>query len=72
MKEEGQAAGKEIEVELMKLDLASLQSTKQFIEDFIQKNLPLHLLICNAGIALVTYGELPFICCSNYLSYTID
>ncbi|XP_065911854.1 retinol dehydrogenase 11-like [Dysidea avara] len=57
MKEEGQAAGKEIEVELMKLDLASLQSTKQFIEDFIQKNLPLHLLICNAGIALVTYGK---------------
>ena len=57
MKEEGQAAGKEIKVELMKLDLSSLQSTKQFIEDFKQKNLPLHLLICNAGIALVPHGE---------------
>ena len=58
MKEEGQAAGIEMKVELMKLDLSSLQSTKQFIEDFKQKNLPLHLLICNAGIAMVTYGKL--------------
>ena len=41
----------------MKLDLASLESTKNFIENFKQKNLPLHLLICNAGIALVPYGE---------------
>ncbi|XP_065911513.1 retinol dehydrogenase 11-like isoform X2 [Dysidea avara] len=37
----------------MKLDLSSLQSTKQFIEDFKQKNIPLHILICNAGIFLV-------------------
>jgi len=57
MKKEGQGAGKEIKVELMKLDLSSLQSTKQFIEDFKQKNLPLHLLICNAGICGVPHGE---------------
>jgi len=57
MKEEGQAAGKEIKAEQMKLDLSSLQSTKQFFEDFKQKNLPLHLLICNAGIAGVLHGE---------------
>ena len=57
MKEEGQAAGKETKLELMKLDLSSLQSTKQFIEDFKQKNLPLHLLICNAGIGGVPHGE---------------
>jgi len=62
MKEEGQAAGKEMKIELMKLDLSSLQSTKQFIEDFKQKNLPLHLLICNAGIALVPHGEDVYIC----------
>ena len=40
-------------VELMRLDLASLESTKNLIENFKQKNLPLHMLICNAGIALV-------------------
>jgi len=62
MKEEGQAAGKETKIELMKLDLSSLQSTKQFIEDFKQKNLPLHLLICNAGIAGVPHGEFVHIC----------
>ena len=49
--------GKEVtDVEFMKLDLGSLQSTKDFIEDFKQKNLPLHLLICNAGIAFVQQG----------------
>jgi len=57
MKEEGVAAGKEINVESMKLDLASLKSTKKFIEDFKQKNLPLNLLICNAGIAMVLQGS---------------
>ena len=57
LKEEAQAAGKEVNVDLMKLDLASLESTKNFIEDFKQKNLPLHLLICNAGIALVPHGK---------------
>ena len=57
LKEEALAAGKEVNVDLMKLDLASLESTKNFIEDFKQKNLPLHLLICNAGIALVPHGK---------------
>jgi len=56
IKEAGMAAGKEVNVEFMKLDLASLESTKKFIEDFKQKNLPLHLVICNAGIALVLQG----------------
>ena len=57
LKEEGQAAGKEINVELMRLDLASLESTKNFIENFKQKNLPLHMLICNAGVSLVPHGK---------------
>ena len=57
MKEEGQAIGKEPQkVEFMKLDLASLESTKNFIESFKQKNLPLHMLICNAGIGFVQQG----------------
>ena len=58
LKKEGQAAGTHIEmnVELMKLDLASLESTKNFTENFKEKNLPLHL-ICNAGIAIVPHGK---------------
>ena len=43
-------------MEFMKLNLGSLESTKSFIENFKQKNLPLHLLICNAGIAMVPQG----------------
>ena len=62
MKEETQAAGKEVNVELMILDLASLESTKNFIENFKQKNLPLHLLICNAGVAMVPFGKNYTIC----------
>jgi len=58
MKEEGQASGKaDLKLECMKLDLSSLQSTKQFIEDFKQKNLPLHVYICNAGIFSVPQGK---------------
>ena len=56
MKEEGQAVGKEVKVEFMKLDLASLESTKNFVENFKQKNLPLHILICNAGIGFAQQG----------------
>ncbi|KAL5010993.1 hypothetical protein ScPMuIL_013298 [Solemya velum] len=46
-------------VEYMHVDLASLKSTKQFIDAFIATGQPLHVLICNAGIAFVpkTYTE---------------
>ena len=57
MKEEGQAIGKEAKLEFMKLDLGSLESTKNFIANFKQKNLPLHILICNAGIGLAQQGS---------------
>lgn len=57
LKEEGQATGKEMNIELMMLDLASLESTKKFTEDFKQKNLPLHMLICNAGVFMVPHGK---------------
>ena len=43
-------------MEFMKLDLGSLESTKNFIANFKQKNLPLHILICNAGIGFVQLG----------------
>ena len=56
MKEEGQVVSKEVNVEFMKLDLASLESTKNFMETFKQKNLPLHILVCNAGIGFAQQG----------------
>lgn len=37
-------------VEAMQLDLASLWSVKTFANEFIRKGLPLHILICNAGV----------------------
>lgn len=37
-------------VEVMKLDLASLDSVKAFVQEFLAKSVPLHLLINNAGL----------------------
>ncbi|MBN3278410.1 WWOX oxidoreductase, partial [Polyodon spathula] len=37
-------------VEAMTLDLASLRSVQEFTEAFKSKNLPLHMLICNAAL----------------------
>ena len=46
-----------LKVEFMKLDLASLQSTMDFVNAYKAKGYPLHVLICNAGLGLVPYGE---------------
>ena len=51
---------KEITVEFMRLDLASFQSTKDFIRAFKEKNLPLNILINNAGLVWP-----PFSMCST-------
>eukprot|EP00798_Chlamydomonas_sp_ICE-L_P024967 gene24967-10626_t len=37
-------------VEAMKLDLADLSSVKSFCSTFNKRGLPLHLLVCNAGL----------------------
>lgn len=37
-------------VETMKLDLASFTSIRSFVQDFEKKNLPLHVLLNNAGV----------------------
>ena len=58
----GGDAGKEVKLEFMSLDLASLASVRQFIQAFQEKNLPLHILINNAGIAWVPLGKLPINC----------
>ena len=52
-------SGKEVKLEFMPLDLASLSSVKQFTMAFLERNLPLHILINNAGIAWLPVGKLP-------------
>ncbi|XP_072046329.1 retinol dehydrogenase 11-like [Amphiura filiformis] len=46
-----------LNVEFMKLDLESLTSTMEFINAYKAKGYPLHVLICNAGIAFISYTE---------------
>lgn len=40
-------------VDCMKLDLASLKSTMAFIEAFKASGRKLHVLLCNAGLAML-------------------
>ena len=40
----------------MHLDLSSLSSTVEFVAEFKQTGYPLHVLICNAGIAFANQG----------------
>ena len=50
MKAEIIAAGSDQHnIEFMKLDLSSFDSTKEFVVSFKEKQLPLHILINNAG-----------------------
>ena len=47
---------KELNVEFLPLNLASFQSTKEFVRLFKEKNLPLHILINNAAVAWVPFS----------------
>ena len=66
MKEEvaQQFPGKSINVEWMIVDLASFQSTNNFVVAFTEKSLPLHILINNAGVSSVPYGILAIEYCA--------
>ena len=59
MKEEigKQFPDKSINLEWMILDLGSFRSTKDFTVAFKEKNLPLHVLINNAGVAAPPFCE---------------
>ncbi|XP_074551316.1 polyprenol dehydrogenase-like isoform X2 [Halichoeres trimaculatus] len=48
---------KEAEVEFIKLDLASLQSIRQFVQRFREQDLQLNILVNNAGVMLVPEGR---------------
>ncbi|KAI3356137.1 hypothetical protein L3Q82_017388 [Scortum barcoo] len=48
---------KEAKVEFRKLDLASLRSVRQFVRSFKERDLPLHILVNNAGVMLVPEGR---------------
>lgn len=56
---EGSETEKEVKLEFLPLDLASLTSVKQFTVVFQERNLPLHILVNNAGIAWMPLGKLP-------------
>ena len=46
-----------ITIEFMQLDLSSFKSIHNFVEQFKAKNLPLHYLICNAGVMNIAKGK---------------
>ena len=48
---------KEIKIEYLALDLSSFQSTSDFVRTFKEMNLPLHILVNNAGIAFVPFSK---------------
>ena len=49
---------KPLSVEYIKLDLSSLQSTMDFIQETKQRTQSLNILVCNAGIAFFKQGAL--------------
>ena len=48
---------KEVKVEYLPLDLASFQSTTDFVRAFKEKGLPLHILINNAALCASPYSN---------------
>ena len=44
-------------VEYLPLDLSSFKSTQEFVETFKKSGRKVHILVCNAGIGMVPYGE---------------
>ena len=61
---------KQVVLEYMQLDLSSFQSTKAFILAFKERNLPLNILINNAGIAWVPLSKYPSACIDSWGIYT--
>ena len=47
---ESEAEGRQVTLDTLQLDLGSFRSTRECVDAFKAKNLPLHLLINNAGV----------------------
>ena len=45
-------------LEFIELDLSSLSATREFADNFKRRHSSLHILVNNAGIAFVPFGEL--------------
>ncbi|KAF9204151.1 hypothetical protein BGZ49_005624 [Haplosporangium sp. Z 27] len=45
----------EPKLEFLELDLNDMKKTRQSARNFLERNLPLHILICNAGVNLAPY-----------------
>lgn len=63
----------ELSLIFMKLDLSSLQSTKDFVQAYKDSGRPLHVLICNAGVSKakpeLTDDGFEYMMQVNYLSH---
>ena len=53
---QGLMAEDQLRLEFMPLDLNSLKSVMEFVEQFKRSGRQLHVLFCNAGIAFGPYG----------------
>ncbi|KAF9356616.1 hypothetical protein BGX26_005006 [Mortierella sp. AD094] len=45
----------EPKLEFMELDLIDMKKTRQSANDFLAKNLPLHILVCNSGLCVCPF-----------------
>ncbi|KAF8977588.1 hypothetical protein BGZ46_007259 [Entomortierella lignicola] len=45
----------EPKIEFLELDLNDMRKTRQSAKDFLARGLPLHILICNAGVMMTPY-----------------
>ncbi|KAI3689534.1 hypothetical protein L2E82_47494 [Cichorium intybus] len=43
-------------IDVMQLDVSSLESVRSFANEYISKGLPLNILICNAGVMSLPFG----------------
>lgn len=52
-----EVAAPSINVQYMHLDLSSLKSVIDFVKKYKESGLPLHVLICNAGVFVADKGK---------------
>lgn len=59
-----------VNVDFMRCDLASFESVRNLANDFLSRNLPLHVLINNAGVMMPDHAMSPEVrICIVYYAY---